>query len=158
MNKWSSLNIKDSVVSPSYLKLDLLFCSCKSPKYLELKNGKYHKHWPLLTKNRFNASEAATRGVLKNFVKLTRKHLRRSLFFNEVAGLRPYFKRKTPAQLLSCEFCKIFKNIFLTEYHKWLLLTLSLSKILASNWLKKWNKNENKKISMKVSKYVMNWK
>ena len=39
------------------------------------------------------------KNVPKTFVKLTEKHLCRSLFFNKVAGLR-------------CEFCEIFKNIF----------------------------------------------
>ena len=36
-----------------------------------------------------NRSEAATRGVLRNFVKFTGKHLCQSLFSNKVAGLRP---------------------------------------------------------------------
>ena len=32
-----------------------------------------------------------------------------SLFFNKVAGL---FKKETLAQVLSCDFCEIFKNTF----------------------------------------------
>ena len=31
------------------------------------------------------------KGVLRNFVKFTGEHLRQSLFFNTVAGLRPFF-------------------------------------------------------------------
>ena len=44
-----------------------------------------------------------TKGVLRNFTKLTGKHLCQSLFFNKV----------TLAQMFSCEFCKISKNTFL---------------------------------------------
>ena len=35
------------------------------------------------------SAEAATGGVLKNFAKFTKKHLRQSLFLNKVAGLSP---------------------------------------------------------------------
>ena len=49
--------------------------------------------------------------VLRNFTKFTRKPLCRSLFFNKVAGLR-LIKRQTLAQVFSCEFCEISKNIF----------------------------------------------
>ena len=44
------------------------------------------------------------KGVLKSFLKFTEKHLWQSLFFNKVAGLR--------AQVFSCKFWEIFKNIF----------------------------------------------
>ena len=37
-----------------------------------------------------------------------------SLFFNKVVD--NFIKEKTLAQLFSCEFCEIFKNIFLTEH------------------------------------------
>ena len=49
-------------------------------------------------------------GVLRNFAKLTGKHLYQSLFFNKVAGLRraTLFKTMTLAQVISCEFCEIF--------------------------------------------------
>ena len=47
--------------------------------------------------------------LLKNFGKFTGKHLCPSLFFNKVAGL---WKKKTLAQVFSCEFCKISKNTF----------------------------------------------
>ena len=60
------------------------------------------------------------KGVLRNFAKFTGKHLCQSLFFNKVAGLRPpasnFIKKWTPAQLLSCEFCKISKNSFFIEH------------------------------------------
>ena len=53
-------------------------------------------------------------GILKNFAKITRKHLCWSLFFNKFAGLQPatLFNKKTPAQVFSCKFCKIFNNTF----------------------------------------------
>ena len=44
-------------------------------------------------------------GVPKNFTKFTGKHLCQSLFFNKV-------EIDTLAQMLSCEFCEIFKNTF----------------------------------------------
>ena len=54
------------------------------------------------------------RGVLRNLVKFTGKHLRQSLFFNKIAGLRPatLAKKETLTQVLSCEFCEISKNTF----------------------------------------------
>ena len=48
-------------------------------------------------------------GVLRNFAKITGKQLYQSLFFDKVAGPRP-------AQVFSCEVCKIFKNTFFTEH------------------------------------------
>ena len=55
------------------------------------------------------------KGVLKNFVKLTAKHMRRSLFFKR---LKIKFKKKTLAKAFSFEFCETFKNTFFTE-HLW---------------------------------------
>ena len=52
-------------------------------------------------------------GALKNFAKFTGKHLCKSLFFNKVAALNPVtLLKKTLAQVFSCEFCEIYKNIF----------------------------------------------
>ena len=54
--------------------------------------------------------------ILKNFTEFTGKHLRQSLLFNKVVGrARNFIKRKTLAQVFSCEFCQIFKNTFFTE-------------------------------------------
>ena len=51
------------------------------------------------------------KGVLKNFAKLTGKHLCPSLFFNKVAGaVCNVIKKETLAQVFSCEFCEISKN------------------------------------------------
>ena len=58
------------------------------------------------------------KGVLRNFVKFTGKHLRQSL------RLQPcnFIKKETLAQVLSCEFYKISKSTFFTEHLWWLLL------------------------------------
>ena len=48
--------------------------------------------------------------------KFTGKHLYRNLFFNEVVGSynkKRLHSKKTPAQVFSCELCKIFKSNFL---------------------------------------------
>ena len=54
--------------------------------------------------------------VLRNFAKLTEKHLCQSLFFNKGAGLRPkaciFIKKETPAQVFSSEFCEMSKSTF----------------------------------------------
>ena len=55
--------------------------------------------------------------VPKNFAKFKGKHLCQGLFFNEVAGLEAwnFIKDETLAQMLSFEFCEMFKNTFITE-------------------------------------------
>ena len=47
--------------------------------------------------------------VLQNFVKLIRRRLFRNISFNKVASLNPRTLKNTPAQVLSCEFCKFYK-------------------------------------------------
>ena len=46
------------------------------------------------------------KGVLRNFVKFTGKHMYKNLFFNN------FTKKETLAQVFSCQFCKICKNTF----------------------------------------------
>ena len=54
-----------------------------------------------------------TKGALKNSAKFTGKHLRQSLFFNKVAGLRPAtLVKKALAHVFSCDSCEISKDIF----------------------------------------------
>ena len=48
--------------------------------------------------------------VLKNFAKFTGIHLCQSLYFNKS---RSCIRKETPAQVFSCEFCKIFRTNFL---------------------------------------------
>ena len=52
------------------------------------------------------------KGVLTNFADLTRKQLRQSLVFNEVADLQSLTlsKKEIPTQMFSCEFCEISHN------------------------------------------------
>ena len=51
------------------------------------------------------------KGALKNFARLTGKHLCQILFLNKVAGLRPAtLLKKTMAQVFYCEFNEISKN------------------------------------------------
>ena len=56
--------------------------------------------------------------VLKNFAKLTGKHLCQSLIFNKAADLRPatLFLKKSPTRVFSCQFKDIIENAFFTEY------------------------------------------
>ena len=64
------------------------------------------------------------KGVLRNFAKLTGKHLCRSLFFNKVAGLRPgtLLKNKLWRRCFPVNFAKFLRTPILTEHHRWLLL------------------------------------
>ena len=52
-------------------------------------------------------------GVLKNFAKLTGKHLCQSLFFNKAGRPATSLKKRL---VFSCEFCEIFKYTFFTEH------------------------------------------
>ena len=52
------------------------------------------------------------KGVLKNFTKFARKQVCQSLFF----------KKETLAQVVSCEFCEIFKRTIFIEHLRWLFL------------------------------------
>ena len=71
-----------------------------------------------LVKTRSSHQSCSLRkGVPRNFRKFTGKHLCQSLYFSKVAGLVCNFINiETLAQVFSCEFSKISKNIFFTEY------------------------------------------
>ena len=72
------------------------------------------------------------KGVLRNVIKFTRKHLCQSLFFDKVAGLRhaTLIIKETLAQVLSSEFYEISKNTFfyrtllVAAFAFWNILTL----------------------------------
>ena len=71
-------------------------------------------------------------GVLRNFTKLTGKHLRQSLFFNKVVGLRPatLLKRRLWHRCFPVNFVKFRRTPFFIE-HLWrLLLSLKISNSL----------------------------
>ena len=55
------------------------------------------------------------KSVLKIFVKLRRKQLQWSIFYNKVAGDACKLNKETPVQVFSCEFCETFKGPFFTE-------------------------------------------
>ena len=65
------------------------------------------------------------KGVHKNFTKFTGKHLRQSLFFNKVAGLRPatLVKKSLWHRCFPVNFVKFLRTPFLTE-HLWCLLLI----------------------------------
>ena len=55
--------------------------------------------------------------VLKDLAKFTGKRVYRSLYFNKVeGGGLQFYQKNTPAQVLSCEFCKIFRNTYFEEH------------------------------------------
>ena len=60
-------------------------------------------------RDRSSRPECSVRkGVLRNFAKLTGKHLCQSLIFNKVTGKACNFiKKESLAQVFSCEFCEI---------------------------------------------------
>ena len=60
------------------------------------------------------------KGVLTNFAKFTRKHLRQSLVLNEAADLQSLTlsKKEIPIQMFSCGFCEISRNTIFKEPRK----------------------------------------
>ena len=68
---------------------------------------------------------------LENSQKFTGKHLCQSLFFIKFqAETCSFIKKRTLAQVFSCEFCEISKNSFFTEYLRWLLLLVAWTRPL----------------------------
>ena len=70
------------------------------------------------------------KGVLKNFAKLTRKHLCQSLLFNKVADMRPetcnFIKKRLCYRCFPLNFEKFPRTSFLTVHLRWLLKVKSL--------------------------------
>ena len=64
------------------------------------------------------------KGVLGNFTKFTGKHLCQSLFFNEVAGLRPatLLKKRLWYRCFPVNFAKFLRTLFLQSTSGRLLL------------------------------------
>ena len=78
-------------------------------------------------KNTFLTAEAVVRrcskkGVLRNFAKLTGKHLR--VFVNKVASLTPatLLKKTLWRRCFPANFAKFLRAPFFTEHLRWLLL------------------------------------
>ena len=75
------------------------------------------------------------KGVLKNFVNLTRKNLCQSFIF---AGFRPATLLKKRLRTgVFCQFWEIFKNTFFIEHLQWLLLPI-LKRLDSQRQLCKW--------------------
>ena len=64
------------------------------------------------------------KGVLKNFVKITEKHLCQSLFLNKVAGVSPatLLKKRPWHRCFPVNFAKYLRTLFFTEHLRWLPL------------------------------------
>ena len=79
----------------------------------------HNQHWPKVHLGTILRSShdrcCIKQGVLKNFVKITGKHLCQSLLFNNVPGLRPATLLKTRLWHRCFQFCRIFRSTFLTE-------------------------------------------
>ena len=71
--------------------------------------GSFALVFPVKPKSASHQRCFVQKGVLRNFLKFTGKHLCQSLFFNKV-------KKEALAQVFSCKFCKTSKNIFSTEH------------------------------------------
>ena len=65
------------------------------------------------------------KGVLRNFIKFTGKHLCQSLILIKLqAEAYNFIKKETLGQLLPCEFCEIYKNTSLQNTSGRLLLDI----------------------------------
>ena len=67
---------------------------------------------------------SCTKGALRNFAKFTEKHLCKSLFFDEVAGLRPItlLKKRLWHSCFPKDIAKFLRTHFFTEHIQRLLL------------------------------------
>ena len=89
-----------------------------APHYL--RNKSLHQKFRLLTVQKQPPEVFCNKGVLRNFAKFAGKNLCQSLFFNNIAGLRPqtrhFIKKETLiVQLFLCKFCEISKNTYFRE-------------------------------------------
>ena len=97
------------------------------------------------------------KGVLKNFALFIGKHLWWSLFLIHLQALRPVFPsylnfimqlylKETPAQVFSCEYCKIFKNTYFEEHLRTAASIKNKLNVRNRNARKSRTENKNKKI------------
>ena len=77
------------------------------------------------------------KGVLENSTKFTGKHLRQSLVFNKVAGLKPatLLKKRLWRRCFPVNFMKFLRTPFFTEHPRWLLLNEGKSEIQKFDYL-----------------------
>ena len=78
--------------------------------------------------------------VLENLADFVGKHICRNLFSNPPAT---FWKKKTPAQYFSYEFCEIFKSILFTEHFR---TTASEYRNICQEFRPKCEKNESNDI------------
>ena len=79
----------------------------------------------ILPARRSNRPEVlCEKGVLRNFVKFTGKHLCQKLYFNKVAGLTPAILLKNILwhKCFRVNFANFLRTLFFTEHLWWLLL------------------------------------
>ena len=126
----SSIHLKHSY---SYLLYYVHCFLCSNMENYVLANLFIRSDYLLFTDRSIRPEVFCRKGVLRNFAKFTGKHLRQSLLFNKVAGLRPkacnFIKKEILEQVLSCEFCGISKNTF---FYRTPLVAASVLKI--SEW------------------------
>ena len=131
---------KKKVRTFSTLNEKNIFFMKKTSWYYMLENWRQIKldlKWP--TQRRFSSlilkvQKQSPGGVLwksvfKNFAKFTGKHLCQSLFLKSTLKVC-FIKKEAPAEVLFCEFHKVFKKAFLVE-HLWLLLKVYLNENFA---------------------------
>ena len=99
------LNFKENL-NDGYLAV-VSYLSYEKPEIIWDFQGVYKEPSGMNGGNRRRCS--MKKGVLRNFAKLTEKHLRQSLFFNKVVN---FIKKEIQAQVFFCEFCEISKNTF----------------------------------------------
>ena len=78
-------------------------------------------------------------------------------FLKKFQSFRPATLKETPAKVLSCEYCKIFKNSFFIEHFRWLLLPFT-STFWNYYWKDRWitvNKDHVHSTPKKHSKKVL---
>ena len=110
---WRS-NWNLTVFAPGFFVL-LLFCKILLTELFFMKFRSSHRRCSL--KN----------GVLRNFAKFTGKHLRQSLLFNKVAGLRPatLLKKRICHRCFPVNFTKFLRTPFLQTTSERLLLEVA---------------------------------
>ena len=99
------------------------------------------------------------KSVLRNFAKFTGKRLCQSLFFNNVAELRPatLTKKRLWNRCFPVNYAKFPRTLFFTEHLRWLLLLLD--KIQLENRkkgnLKKGKKNRVSSFSIHIVVFAL---
>ena len=94
--------------------------------YMQRKNSGCNETLQQVFQVRSSHQRCSTKkGVLRNFTKFTRKHLRQSLFFNKVAGLRPatLLKKRLWHGCVPVKFVKFLRTPFLQNTSGGLLLS-----------------------------------